>query len=613
MPTPNATHRKRLARKLAEQTGMTYMAALDAVTKAATAGRLPQRLDDAGMAAAVRMLSTDSAIESVTVPGLLVPPAPRRASDPRDQQIYDLSAYYEAATGKQGLIYIESPGSGKDRYVFGGRHIALGREEALAHVAALVAQVRAERPGVDPTVAPRMIDGECQHVVSEYRSQQGTFCADCNEPLMSYDQLVAADRFHLERPYLAVLRQVWQGRVAWEVTGTRNPAPRFTIDDKPASDLKDLELRWLHDNDYITTPPLLKGEEWAVARTTDWGDDVLAFHGADVDKFRDGLPEPKEAAFTNGTVQATVRGLLRVRDEFVKVGRVEWWWHAGPFAGSHGFKIVEGVDPEDGSLVLRDEDPQWMEPHTRLTLDYIDDPDKAARHLMWADHTGVTLCDKKTGQIDATYRVARTEPRIFTLKRSDIQRCPIKSLEVGHYREDGTCRCPSTPAGRDLPEVREPKPGSNEAIRQQLERSAQISDRISGWFKTQMNAKPKPVRWEWVDKEGLRDSMSEIDVTYDDGSRQTHMPADFPDANTILDRNVDRLIGGPTTATVYQGDTNRRGTPRCDICNRHLAANEPWWMVRSPNRGWENAAGVVCGMHHPDRLPHETVSKATSR
>jgi hypothetical protein len=29
----------------------------------------------------------------------------------------------------------------------------------------------------------------------------------------------------------------------------------------------------------------------------------------------------------------------------------------------------------------------------------------------------------------------------FTISRSDIERCPKKSLKVRHYRADGTCYC----------------------------------------------------------------------------------------------------------------------------------------------------------------------------
>lgn len=608
MPTVNATHRKRLARALAAQLGITYMAALDAVTKAAAEGRLPSRLDEAGMAAALRTLSGAVGAGTGTRPLLEdLGVTPRQAADPRDQQIYDASAAYEALTGKQGLLYISSPGSGKDRYVFGGGHVCLGREEALTHILGLLGTVRAPAPSRraaagrwaglrvrDPYVGegadgarrsaridreevdgldaadprregllasaeaweeqarlldtpvgrlgtepePEQVHGECQHVRTEYRSQDGTYCVTCGELLASYATILADDGFHLEPAYLRLLRQVWQGRVTLTVRPTRkaprstaaqrridellairdrvrrtsvHTAPtgsqftttektgwsteeyteylsltqgteaasvRFAIDDQPASTIKDIELRWLADHGYIDTPALAPGDEWAVVRTTEFGEDVLAVNGANTDKFRDGLPAEAVAAadraadeaaagpkvirhsditrcphkilfpahyredgsclcfpdpadgpedateehagplagsqpedrFTAGTVPATVRGLLKVRDEFVKAGRVEWWWHAGDFAGSHGFKTVTGVDEEDGSVILRDEDPGWMEPRTRLTLDYIDDPDRATQNLMWPDHSGLTLCDKRTGAIDATYRIAPPVP-----------------------------------------------------------------------------------------------------------------------------------------------------------------------------------------------------------
>ena len=31
--------------------------------------------------------------------------------------------------------------------------------------------------------------------------------------------------------------------------------------------------------------------------------------------------------------------------------------------------------------------------------------------------------------------------RAFTIRSSDIARCPTHRLDVGHYREDGTCKC----------------------------------------------------------------------------------------------------------------------------------------------------------------------------
>lgn len=276
-------------------------------------------------------------------------------------------------------MYITSPGQGADKYVFGsaegGGHVCLGRTEALGHVMALAAAARTEQAARQVTQAEAPEVGE--------------------------------DRYYLVSSSLRLLRQVWQGRVTWAKAGAGKF--RFTIDDRPAPVGKDLELRWLRDRDYLTTAALSEGDEWAVARTTDFGDEVLAANGADFDKFRDGLPE---IAGLRGEM-AGVRSLLRVRDEFVSAGRVEWWWHQGEFAGAHGFKTVDHLDPADGALILRDEDPDWMEPMTRLSLDYIDVPYKATAHIVWPDYAGVTLCGRD-GEANATYKVAAapTDPSV---------------------------------------------------------------------------------------------------------------------------------------------------------------------------------------------------------
>ena len=181
MPTTNATHRKRLARALAAHSGTAYLTALNTVNNAAARGLLPSTLDEAGMAAALRILTSthDATLaEAGPVPQApdvrimrfsdikgcpkmsLAPShfradgmckcrdshgntAPRQATDPRDQQIWDLSFEYERLTGSQGLVYIESPGQGADRYVFGGRYTALGRVDALRHVMGLAARASA--------------------------------------------------------------------------------------------------------------------------------------------------------------------------------------------------------------------------------------------------------------------------------------------------------------------------------------------------------------------------------------------------------------------------------------------------------------------------------------
>lgn len=188
---PNSTHRKRLARAIAEQHRISYMAALGAVTQAADAGRLPSVLDEAGMAAAQRIVAADLATQDnntqatdtsaptasthanggvkartlsfndiKSCPKMSMSPShfradgackcrdqsgnlrPRQAEKAIDQQVFDLSFEYERLTGNQGLIYIESPGDGADRYRFGNRHTALGRREAVEHLHTLLADAQ---------------------------------------------------------------------------------------------------------------------------------------------------------------------------------------------------------------------------------------------------------------------------------------------------------------------------------------------------------------------------------------------------------------------------------------------------------------------------------------
>ncbi|MGV8846499.1 MAG: hypothetical protein ACOH1Y_09260 [Propionicimonas sp.] len=54
----NLTHRKQLARSLAATSAMTYQLALAQVTRIAAQGLLPVRLDEQGMAAALRVVSS---------------------------------------------------------------------------------------------------------------------------------------------------------------------------------------------------------------------------------------------------------------------------------------------------------------------------------------------------------------------------------------------------------------------------------------------------------------------------------------------------------------------------------------------------------------------------
>lgn len=56
---------------------------------------------------------------------------------------------------------------------------------------------------------------------------------------------------------------------------------------------------------------------------------------------------------------------------------------------------------------------------------------------------------------------------IGTVRMSDIQRCPKRSMLAGHYRDDGTCRC----------DEREPLTAELEALRaQRRELDERIAD-----------------------------------------------------------------------------------------------------------------------------------------
>lgn len=125
----NSTHRKRLARAYASQSGLTYTQALDRVRQAADRGVLPHTLDDDGMDQALTALAAlpFTAARPTAWTGEV-----RVATDPRDQIIFDLSAAYEQHTGKQGLLYIYSPENTPAdlRYKFGST-TALGRREAV--------------------------------------------------------------------------------------------------------------------------------------------------------------------------------------------------------------------------------------------------------------------------------------------------------------------------------------------------------------------------------------------------------------------------------------------------------------------------------------------------
>lgn len=73
----NMTHRKRLARALAERTGLTYQQARNRVVDAAERGLLPPRLDHAGMAVALQRL-LDPAETAPTPPAAAPDEVPRQ-------------------------------------------------------------------------------------------------------------------------------------------------------------------------------------------------------------------------------------------------------------------------------------------------------------------------------------------------------------------------------------------------------------------------------------------------------------------------------------------------------------------------------------------------------
>lgn len=43
--------------------------------------------------------------------------------------------------------------------------------------------------------------------------------------------------------------------------------------------------------------------------------------------------------------------------------------------------------------------------------------------------------------------------RVFSIKASDMDRCPIKSFSATHYRDDGSCLCIEQPAMVDTPSM----------------------------------------------------------------------------------------------------------------------------------------------------------------
>lgn len=84
----NSTHRKRLARAFAEQSGRPYAACLEIVRRAAEAGRLPEPLDEAGMAGALRLLmavEAGSTGTAATAGHLVSEPGPQQPNDDKNE------------------------------------------------------------------------------------------------------------------------------------------------------------------------------------------------------------------------------------------------------------------------------------------------------------------------------------------------------------------------------------------------------------------------------------------------------------------------------------------------------------------------------------------------
>lgn len=242
----NATHRKKIARAYAAQAGLSYSAALGQVVAAAEQGRLPSRLDDAGIAAAVRVLADADGHESIQ---LSVDPRPAELARECAENEHDCSG---------SVVY--------------GTHTD---EDEIVMCACACHRDSGTVPGLG-----------CAHPNQEYAGDVGMVCQACQAVLSTHEQMVAADAFYLQPSSLRRLREVWQGRV----TFTRRSPVRvtFTIDEKVASDIKDIELRWLAKHGYISVR-LSPDEEWTVAQTTDLGDAVLAVNGADANRFADGL------------------------------------------------------------------------------------------------------------------------------------------------------------------------------------------------------------------------------------------------------------------------------------------------------------------------------------
>lgn len=47
------------------------------------------------------------------------------------------------------------------------------------------------------------------------------------------------------------------------------------------------------------------------------------------------------------------------------------------------------------------------------------------------------------GKADGCPKCEAAKPRTFVVRKSDIDRCPRHSLSPHHYRNDGSCKCPT--------------------------------------------------------------------------------------------------------------------------------------------------------------------------
>ena len=93
-----------------------------------------------------------------------------------------------------------------------------------------------------------------------------------------------SDKPYLEPNHLRILRKVWQGRVTVELAARGRL--RFTADSKPMTVTEECILAALIHEGYVGHR-LTVGEEWALVRTTDLGDQTLIDIGADTNILHD--------------------------------------------------------------------------------------------------------------------------------------------------------------------------------------------------------------------------------------------------------------------------------------------------------------------------------------